>query len=235
MSSQPPNKTLIFCTSFAATNEEWGNRYKKWLDHISNSHLERAQILLIDDGSPILPNWENLTIYQEPNLPRLNDKEIALYHFNSRLGRSSLLNYPGWYRSFIFSGTWAQTLGFNKIIHIESDTFILSKSLTDYINKLNSGWTTLFCQSQNLPETCIQVICEDQLRKFTKFSRHDYDINFANKPIELFMPFTNVERKFIGDRYGELIGLDGIPSDADYAANIPSHWVVPKNGSSTSS
>lgn len=224
------NKTLIFCTSFAATTEEWNYRYKKWLDFLSICSLKRDQILLIDDGSPVLPTWKNLAIYKEPDLPRLNSDEIALFHFNDRLGRKSLLNYPGWYRSFIFSGVWAQNFGFNKIIHIESDSFIFSKELIAYINNLNTGWTSLFCQSQNLPETCVQIICEDQLKKFKKFSRHDYDINFAEKQIELFIPFTNVERKFVGDRYGELIGFDGIPTNADYAANIPSHWIEINDG-----
>ena len=63
------------------------------------------------------------------------------------------------------------------------------------------------------------------IKKFLKFSRHDYEINFRNKPIELLIPFTNVERKFIGDRYGEMQNLNALPKGIDYAANIPSHWI----------
>ncbi|WP_128112724.1 hypothetical protein [Polynucleobacter necessarius] len=60
-----------------------------------------------------------------------------------------------------------------------------------------------------------------------KFGRHDYDINFANKPIELLMPYTNIEKGFVGDRYGELIGVSSLPKGIDYAANIPSDWLAP--------
>jgi len=219
------NKTLVFCTSFSSTQMAWDYRYKKWFDFLNKSFLEKNQILIIDDGSPTLPNWNNLKIYNEPTIPSSSNEEFVLFHFNKRLGRQAILNYPGWYRSFTFAATWAKRYSFNKIIHIESDTFILSEKLITYINNLSSGWTSLYCHSQNFPETCIQIICEDQIKKFLKFSRHDYDINFRDKPIELFIPFTNIEKKFIGDRYGEIQGLNALPSGIDYAANIPSHWI----------
>jgi len=219
------NKTLLFCTSFSSTQEAWDYRYKRWLDFFIKSSLEKSQILIIDDGSPVLPNWTNLKIYNGPTIPPSSHEEFVLFHFNNRLGRNGVLNYPGWYRSFTFAATWAKVFNFNKIIHIESDTFVLSEKLITYINTLSSGWTSLYCTSQDFPETCIQIICEDQIKKFLKFSRHDYDINFKDKPIELFIPFTNIEKSFIGDRYGEIEGLNALPSGIDYAANIPSHWI----------
>lgn len=219
------NKTLLFCTSFATTNEQWEYRYKKWLDFYSKISLEKSQLLMIDDGSPILPEWPNLKIYKEPILPTEGNEKCVLFHFNNQLGREGILNYPGWYRSFTFAATWAKVLNFNKIIHIESDTFVLSEALISYINNLSTGWTSLYCQSQNFPETCIQIICEDQIKKFLKFGRHDYEINFRNKPIELLIPFTNIEKNFIGDRYGEMQNLNSLPKSVDYAANIPSHWI----------
>jgi hypothetical protein len=219
------NRTLLFCTSFAATNELWEYRYKKWLDFVYKSALVRHQILLIDDGSPVLPQWSNLRIYNEPHLPTIVDEQSVLFHFNKQLGRQGILQYPGWYRSFTFASIWAKTFSFNKVIHIESDSFILSERLVDYINKLNHGWTSFYSARYNFPETCIQVICEDQIKKFLKFSRRDYGMNFANRPIELLIPFTNVEKNFVGDRYGEIEDLRGLPRGVDYATNIPSHWV----------
>lgn len=219
------NKTLLFCTSFAASKELWEYRYRKWLDFLSKSPLIRNQILIIDDGSPVLPKWNDLKIYNEDHLPSIIDEKCVLFHFNKRLGRQGIHKYPGWYRSYTFASIWAETFNFNKVIHIESDSFILSESLVAYINKLNNGWTSLYCPSQNFPETCIQVICEDQIKKFLKFGRRDYDINYANKPIELFIPFTNIEKNFVGDRYGEFTDLINISNGIDYAANIPSHWI----------
>ena len=77
------NKTLLFCTSFAATNEQWEYRYKKWLDFYSKISLEKSQLLMIDDGSPMLPDWPNLKIYNEPIIPTEGNEKCVLFHFNN--------------------------------------------------------------------------------------------------------------------------------------------------------
>jgi len=109
-----------------------------------------------------------------------------------------------------------------KIIHIESDSFILTNRLCDFINILESGWHALYSYHYNLPETCIQIICRDQLKNFIKFARKDYEINFSGKPIELKFPFTNICKDFIGDRYFDF--MDILPCNIDYVCNVPNDW-----------
>ena len=55
-------KTLLYSTSFSRSLETWSNHYGRWINHLENSNLEYDQILLIDDGSPVLPEWDGVEI-----------------------------------------------------------------------------------------------------------------------------------------------------------------------------
>src|SRR5208282_5690067 len=55
-------KTLVFCTAFARTLEVWNSRYRRWLNAIQASGLVFDQIMIVDDGSPILPEWNDIEI-----------------------------------------------------------------------------------------------------------------------------------------------------------------------------
>jgi hypothetical protein len=97
-----------------------------------------------------------------------------------------------------------------------------------------------------MPETAIQVICEDQFEKMEwmrQRAQHELDGRMAEK----ILPFTQVDRHFKGDRYGEFRAHRGIfrssrfngwpifkheffwskiPKDADFAAQVLPQQVV---------
>src|ERR1700712_3194739 len=130
-----PIKTLIFCTSFATTLDTWNTRYRRWIGAIRQSCLKFDQILLIDDGSPILPEWSDIKLVHaggafEPT------KTAVLYHFPDNLGRWRGHNYPGWYRSYAFAAEYAKRNGFEKVIHVESDSFLIGDSIPHYFNSV---------------------------------------------------------------------------------------------------
>lgn len=110
--------------------------------------------------------------------------------------------YPGWWRSFFHSLVLAKQVGAKKIIHIESDAYVISERMLDYINALESGWTTFWCASYQMPETAIQVICEDQFDAMENFAAKGFS-EFNGHLAERILPFTCINRDFIGDRYGE--------------------------------
>ncbi len=214
-------KSLLFCTSYAGTAEAWSARYRKWLDFFTRSALERDQILLVDDGSPLLPSWRGVKQLQV--LPeRQPSEKTVLFHFENNLGRAGVCNYAGWFRSFAFAATYARKYGFNKVIHVESDCFLYSQRIIEFINGLSSGWTALWCPRWKFPETCIQIICEDQLEAYARLASISYADELADKPIEFMLPFTDVRKDFVGDRYGEY--LQWVPEDADYGCQIPEEW-----------
>lgn len=202
-------KSIIFCTSFIKNSNAWENRYQRWLDYYDDMPINAIKKILIDDGSPFLPPAEIIkTISHDEPLSLDNGKNV-LIHFNDNLGRQSMASYPGWWRSFLHSIDVANALGADKIIHIESDAYILSQRLVDFINETESGWHVLWTQRYQFPETAIQVICRDQFENFQKFKDDHREIGFTDIA-EKLLPFTAIHRQFKGDRYSEFKKNRGI-------------------------
>ena len=205
-------KTLVFCTGWS-DNENW-NIYQKWIEEIN---VKCDQILIPDDGSKILPCFKDFQIITG-NLPDSQpSSRVIMYHWDNCLGRPSSLNYPGWYRSFMFVAEYAQRYGFKKIIHIEADCRLISKKIQLYVNELINGWVAFYCPKHNFPETGIQIIAGDSILEFVKFSKIPYN-KFVNFLAEKYFPFTVNRKDFIGDRYSEY--PKEIPLNADYACQI---------------
>jgi len=208
-------KSLIFCTSYVKDLGEWKNRYQKWIDYYIDLPFSKDKALfLIDDGS----DEENLSEFNgnryneggEINpLPPVLPPQVNLYHFKKRKGIFPEDNAPGlygstlgWYRSFLFSSIIAKKNDYDKIIHIESDAYLLTQKVCDYIDSLDSGWNTLYCPMYHFPETSIQIICKDQFPSMLKLEAMPLD-SFRLSQAEETLPITHVEKGFVGDRYGE--------------------------------
>lgn len=222
-------KTLVFCTGFALTQLEWEERYANWINRVEDTDLNVDTLLIVDDGSLILPDWPGVDVIAG-SLP---DDEPAsrgvIYHFPDNLGRLSLYNYPGWYRSFMFAATYARKYNYEKVIHIESDSAVISEQLQQYINSFRKGWEALWCPSHRIPETAIQIIAGSSVNKFVELSKESYS-KFVNRPAdpgieqgEPWLPYV-VNKRFIGDRWGES-GMH-IPANADYACQISSEQIA---------
>ncbi|OEZ81659.1 hypothetical protein JAB6_39230 [Janthinobacterium sp. HH104] len=157
---------------------------------------------MIDDGSPFLPPAEIInTVSHSAPLASNGDKNLII-RFDNNLGRQSGADYPGWWRSFLHSVKVANELGVNKIIHIESDAYIMTPRLVDFINEIESGWNVLWSPRYRFPETAIQVICRDQFEIFEKFKENHPDYSFPDIA-ERLLPFTTVHKQFKGDRYSD--------------------------------
>src|SRR5437763_1502813 len=100
--------------------------------------------------------------------------KLVLYHFDSNLGRISNVDYPGWYRSFCFAINYGAERGFDKIIHLESDAYVLSQRAVDYFNAADKGWTAMWAPRHDYAESGIQIIGRDALDAAVSFCRADY-------------------------------------------------------------
>ena len=217
-------KTLIFCTGYGKNLEEWETRHSKWINAIESGTLEADTLLIPDDGSPELPNWEGITMLSGELPDQEPDTRGVIYSFPDNLGRQAIYVYPGWYRSFMFAAKYAKKYGYEKVIHIESDAFIISERMQQYINAINYGWMTFWCPKYQLPETSIQVITGPALNDFIALIDAPYSL-VSGKPADpnpsqgiSWLPFNAVNQMFKGDRYGENKGQ--VPMDADYACQI---------------
>jgi hypothetical protein len=234
---KPRQRTLVFCTAYthgsAGPFYTWNQRYRTWVDAIRSTALDYDQILLIDDGSASLPDWPDVTIVRSGDDIRC-DAPLVLYHFREHLGRRAVSDFPGWVRSFFFAATYAQANGFEKVVHIEADAFLISHRIQQYVNDINDGWVTLFCPLFARPESGIQIIAGSALERYRAFAEQPVDA-LAGAVIETTLPFTHIETSFIGDRYGEY--LDYVPVQAEWCMQaVPTgkipldafYWWLPK-------
>ncbi len=198
-------RTVVFCTAFVYRDTDpyysWSVRYRIWLEAVRRSKLKFDQLVLVDDGSATLPDWQDIRILQEGD--DLSCEEPAvLYHFRNRLGRNAISDFPGWVRSFFFMSRYAEANGFDKIVHLEADAFLISDRAVDTINRCTDGWGAMWCPRFNRPESGIQVIAGSGLALYGSWAKKPIE-RFSGRVIEETLPFTFIERGVEGDRYGE--------------------------------
>ena len=221
-------RTLIYCTAYAPTQMLWHRRYRRWVDAIQAGTLTHDQIVLVDDGSPVLPGWPDTDIV---TLRTLDDAAsvqstapVLLLRFPDRLGRAAVYDFPGWFRSFACGARYAEAACFQKVLHIESDAYFVSGRMRDWANATNTGWQTPWSAKYNFPEMAIQLIGPDEVDNLVTFSRRPYsELNGVMH--ETALPFTNVTKDFLGDRFGE--DEAAVPADADFATQVPAQREAP--------
>ena len=208
------SRTLIFCTCYSDSAQTWTMRYRLWLNAILGNGIAHDHVLIVDDASPVPPDWSDTRITGDPNAG-LSEGPVTLFRFDQRLGRQAGNIYPGWSRSFCFAARFARAHGFDKVIHIESDAFIVSAAMERYFNEASDGWIAQWYGLHHMPESAIQIMAGNGLRDYFAFADAPYSESIGIEA-EHFMPFTHVEKSFIGSRYGET--EDDVPRDADFVA-----------------
>jgi hypothetical protein len=197
-------KSLLFCTGYFRDEAAWRRRYGRWLAYYGALGLHDTRLVIIDDASPYQPDAAEIrSVSSSQDLSLLSGSEPLIVRFDQRLGRTERFSYPGWWRSFLHSVNVARALGAERIVHIESDAFILTPRLLDYLDGLRSGWTVLWSPHYDMPETAIQVICSDQFEAMAA-QQGTPQVERDGRMAEQMLPFTQVERQFLGDRYGEI-------------------------------
>ena len=220
-------KTLLFYTAYAESATQWQKNFDIWFKSISVSGLHYDQILIPDDGSPDVPVHDHIAYFQQGQLiDQQPHQSIVVYKFLNRLGRPALFDQPGWYRSFVYAGAYAQQFNFDKVIHVEADCSIISSRFVNYLNNFQLGWEAFWCPRHRLSEASIQVIAGAEcIEAYSLFNNIDYS-HFKGRPPDPredqvgYLPFTT-NKNFIGDRYGEY--TNQVPLNADYACQVFEH------------
>jgi hypothetical protein len=213
-------RTLLFCTSYAESVWSWNDRWGRWLRAVSDPSLATDKILIVDDGSPLLPNWSGVFVTDALSKFTSGNK-VELHRFSDRRGQKvNGQPFPGWYRSFSYAVLTAIDAGVDRIVHIEADAFLISQRARDFFNQFNSGWASLWCPTHRWPETTLQVISSQSFAACSEFFSRPYSAYIAEprREIEQLIPFTFVNKELVGDRYGEI--SESIPRDADYASQV---------------
>jgi hypothetical protein len=153
-------RALLFCTSYtggAASPSRW----RRWCDYYDarRDAFGVERLCLIDDGSPVGAACPGTTIVDCERLPDELPAGIVCFRFAHHYGRRSLHSFAGWWRSFAFAAHVARRYGFDKLLHVESDAFVLTRRLADRLRALDSGWSALWCPRFRMPESAVQVLC----------------------------------------------------------------------------
>lgn len=231
-----PEKSALFATAFIKDEGSF-ERYETYINYYQKkkTDLGASQIFFIDDGSDftLLKKFTDMMgtkyniivrVVNYDDLPEpVKAEEILWVRFRDNIGRKSELVTNGWWRSFSFSYKVAEKYFIDKLIHIESDTFIFADKVFSYLKDLKKGWTCFYSEHFAFPDTCIQVISKEHFNTletvynnpflWEKALSNDYFI------AEFVLPFTDVVRFFKGDRYGE-DWCWSIPEDCDYISNM---------------
>ncbi len=223
-------KTLLFIPMFLGHNkidgEPWLVRNKKWIDYYIplKEKLGYTEILFVDNAS----NKENLAEFKEYIKKYDSVCSFKFIEEDIHLPRLGNLIYPYWYRAFAKAAMHAMINDFNKIISIDSDVFIFSNRMCEYIKNTNTGWNTFWCQMHGFPESTIEIIGESKFEEMYTFMSEGYLKFYPTLPAETQIPWTHVEKSFIGDRYGE----KNLPQDPswDYMGQVPNETKVTFRG-----
>lgn len=191
-------KTILYAGCYLDGYDAIGNnrlerniRYVNYYTSI-REELGFEKIFLLDNGS----NDESICEF-------LDRVDKSYLHFKSleNLKSDDPSHYPYCWRVRYYTEELIKE-GYEKIITIDSDCFVLSKRLAKYIKELNTGWTAMWCEKWQFPEDAMSILCKDSFHLFKNFIRVPVERRYGSK-LEFSVPFTRIEEGFIGDRYGE--------------------------------
>lgn len=194
-------KTCLFSLCYLDGNDAQGNnrfdRNLRYLDYYSElkDKLGFSHIFLGDNDSSV-GNCAELYF-------KAKDTEFSFLHLGEHIERGPGFVYPHLWRG-LYSLRRVIGAGYDKIILIDSDCFVLTQKAADYIKGLTSGWTTLWCPKYNFPEAAIQVLCRDAYPVYYSFiNQCEWGARPTDSPMEILLPFTHTEMSLKCDRWGE--------------------------------
>lgn len=196
-------KTVLVSTCWL-DNADYMNKTKKWLNYYTDTiygSIKYDEIILLDNASKF-ENIRNLIDFYP---------DVLIQRFTKHLPRGGHLDYPyAWRAVDFFIDLFNE---YDKIIYMENDFYVLSNKMCSWINNINSGWHSAWCNKHNFPETALQVIVKDSedYRAGHPWSR------LNGTTMELELPLQ-VNKELKGDRHSEY--LNTIPDNVDFSAQV---------------
>lgn len=243
-------KTALFSLSYLDGEDASGSsrleRNARWLKYywplkdelgfqniiLADNASRRQSVINLMDRVPM--SWE----FRSMPAFRREPMELSIFQFGEHLARGSSgfppvtpaddranFDYPYCWRGFWFLRDLFVLYKFEKIILIDTDMFVLTKRVAKYIKEAR-GWTALWSEKYQFPETSLSVIEGDGVQKFLEFTNRPWQ-EFLGRKMETTLPYTHVEKGFIGDRYGEYTYRETVPVNPDYYGQCPINVLFP--------
>lgn len=161
----------------------------------------------------LFPDTQLVIFHDGPNANLWSESSALVKYLTPHLGRPSHLDHAGFFRSFLQIPEYLYKS--KKVIWIDWDFMIVTQRFLDWICDITTGWRTVWCPQFDFPESSLQIICADQLESFKLF-RQRWIATAKNVEIERHIPFTEINRNYIGGRYSDK--AEPVPANADYVA-----------------
>lgn len=195
-------KTVLFTPSYLNGVDGFGNdrfqRNFKYLNYYAHPEVKEAlgiDLIVFADN--------NSSVDRCNKLLELFGDELAIMRFDQHLERRGPYDYPYIWRAF-YSIQELIKEGFEKIILLDSDCYVLTNTLAQYIKGLSSGWTSFWCPKYNFAEASAWVLCKDTFSLYYSFiGQCKWEDRPGTEPMETLLPFTHIAREFTCDRWGE--------------------------------
>ena len=142
--------------------------------------------------------------------------DIAFYSFPAHIPRGKDYDMGYVWRGLHYIRELIED-GYEKIICIDSDGFVLTKRLADYIRNCNSGWVSLFNNYYNFPTAEMHILNKDKFEFFMGYTSTDWRV-LNGQCQEKVLPFSDIERNFNTLRIGEYPTTD---VKYDFISQVP--------------
>lgn len=127
---------------------------------------------------------------------------VTLFRASERLTHGAgKHDYPYCWRALYEFDTLFH-LGYDKIIMIDSDGFVLSKRLAQYIKNTNTGWVSFKSTTHEFPDCSLQILNRDAYPVFKRYAETPWKER-VGCTMERDIPFTLVSESFNVGRFGE--------------------------------
>jgi hypothetical protein len=222
-------RTLFFCTAWCISQQNMDARCGKWYAY-HRRILDRAgllsgvEIAMIADGIPRSrakwPDGDYIGVNLFPHLGRGGrgpswldrEEEAAIYHGST--GR-----YPGWWRSMETAAHLARVYDCERMIHVESDNYLLSRRSIDVLFNAPEGWMAPNSRTYGFRDSAVQAIVGWQwVAELERVAKHHRE---TNELAELAIPWTGT-LPLVGGREFEK-GIPPRPED-DYMGQCPDEY-----------
>ena len=69
---------------------------------------------------------------------------------------------------------YAEAQGFDRVIHIESDAYVISAQARAFLTEFKDGWASFWSPLYSIPESAIQVVAGEGLRALAELFLKDF-------------------------------------------------------------
>jgi|ERR1035437_9475667 hypothetical protein len=196
-------------------------RWLRYMDKFIKPRLGYDKIIMLDNASDLkFLKKLGCTVHSEDNsCLAIGRDDLFAYRYETHLPRTSMLGYSYFWR-FIstipkLKDTFYQA---DKYYHIDSDNYIQTTELIDYMKNCNKGFVAFWEPNYNFPTSELFILNKDSISQLS-----DYGIKRTGQMAEGVLPFTHIEKSFYGGRLPEF-NLEG--SQAHWLGQVTKHYKV---------